>query len=389
MSSSRRLSQALAAAAICLTALALVGTATALAGPTVTVRVEGESSTLLPATAVTLGTEPVSGCPANSAAAAINLATEGNWDHKAFIETILGETHSFAHSDTWAEYVNYKWGGGICSDILQEGDEVLMVADVEPGPTYAPTVLPLAITEAPAIVQAGSPFPVNVSVVQLPPGPPVGSGTLGPAEGVTVSAGAAHATTAGPNGAATLTLASTGSFTLRATRPGDAPSRTVAICVHNGNDGNCGFPGPSGSPAQIRPGGGVLGYSSSPPYRGPYAIVAMSTGLIDGHVYSRRHAPRLLDGRVIAHSAVTSVSMELRRSYRGRCDAYDGIRERLLAARCRHGSFFRVSTAASFSYLLPAALPAGRYVLDLRATDALGNRTRLARGTSRIVFYVS
>ncbi|HEY2437454.1 MAG TPA: hypothetical protein VGH93_09740, partial [Solirubrobacteraceae bacterium] len=213
-------------------------TATAFAGPTVTVRVEGESSTLLPATTVTLGTpDPLNNCAADSVAAAINLATAGNWDHKPFVETILGETHSFSHSDTWAEWVNYKWGGGICNDILHEGDEVLMVADVEPPPAYAATVLPLVISEFPSVVQAGSPFTVKVSVAHLPSGEvPPGSGTLEPAEGVNVSVGEAHATT-GPGGAATLTLTKAGTATLGATRAPDAPSRTFAVCVHNGNDG--------------------------------------------------------------------------------------------------------------------------------------------------------
>ena len=49
---------------------------------------------------------------------------------------------------------------------------------------------------------------------------------------------------------------------------------------------------------------------------------------------------------------------------------------------------FKVSTAPSFSYLLPSTLAPGRYVLDIQATDVAGNRTTLARGTSRIVFYV-
>ena len=34
------------------------------------------------------------------------------------------------------------------------------------------------------------------------------------------------------------------------------------------------------------------------------------------------------------------------------------------------------------------ALAPGRYVLDIEATDVAGNHTSLARGTSRIVFYV-
>jgi hypothetical protein len=116
--------------------------------------------------------------------------------------------------------------------------------------------------------------------------------------------------------------------------------------------------------------------------------VARATNLIEGHVYPRRDAPRLLTGKVLAHTTVTSVSLKLRREYRGRCYAYDGTREEFARARCGVGGYFKVSTEPSFSYLLPSALAPGRYVLDIEATDAAGNRTSLARGTSRTVFYV-
>jgi hypothetical protein len=381
-------------------AIALVCTSNALAGPTVTVRIEGESATLLPATTVTLNApEPVSGCPANSVAAAINLAVAGNWDHGeansgggGFTETILGEKHAFTHeSDTWAEWVNYKWGNGICSDLLKEGDQVLMVADHEPEPFFSPTVLPLVVTEAPTSVQAGTPFTVAVSAIHTPPGAFAegGQGTPSPQEGVTVSGAGATATTAA-NGAATVTLASLGNVTLRATRAGDAPAEPFVVCVHNGNDGNCGTQAPVAAPGPGTGGGsstsGVATFVSH--YTGPYALVAGTTGLIDGHVYRRGQAPKVLAGSILAHSAVSSVSLELRRQYRGRCYAYDGTRERFRSARCGTGSLFKVSANGAFSYLLPEALRPGRYVLDVQASDVAGNRTTLARGTSRLVFYV-
>jgi hypothetical protein len=126
--------------------------------------------------------------------------------------------------------------------------------------------------------------------------------------------------------------------------------------------------------------------------------VASAIGLIDGHVYSRTSSPRLLAGSVTAHTSVTSVSIELWRTFRGRCYAYDATRARLQRAGCRragffkipgtHGAFFKVASTSSFSYLLPSALPRGEYVLDILATDAAGNRTTPARGTSRTRFYV-
>jgi hypothetical protein len=377
----------------------------ALAAATVTVRVEGESATLLPRTAVTLGApEPVSGCPANSVAAAINLAVNGNWDHGEankgggdFTQTILGETHAFTHeADTWAEWVNYKWGGGICTDLLSDGGEVVMVADHEPEPFFAPTVLPLVVSEAPASAQLGAPFTVKVEAIHTPEGAfaEAGQGTPKPASGVTVSgAGASSVTDAG--GIATLTLPSAGSATLRATKPGLAPSAQFEICVHNGNDGNCGTPAPAGASTQTPVGKGQTVHPT--PYKGPYAVVASARGVVDRHVYPRRNAPRVLAGVVTAHTTVSSVGIELWRMFKGRCYAYDGKRERFISAHCAHSgffkipgasSFFTVSSQNSFSYLMPFGLGPGEYVLDIEATDTAGNRTTLARGTSRIRFYV-
>ena len=125
-------------------ALVIVPAAPALAGPTVSVRVEGQSATLLPATTVTLPDVKAAGNPctdagaARSVAAAIEEATGGNWDRQGFTQTILGETHAFAASDYWAEWVNDKFGGGICSDVVQTGDRILMLVDVSgPPPTYS------------------------------------------------------------------------------------------------------------------------------------------------------------------------------------------------------------------------------------------------------------
>jgi hypothetical protein len=127
----------------------------------------------------------------------------------------------------------------------------------------------------------------------------------------------------------------------------------------------------------------------APPYTGPYAVVADATGIDEGHVYTRGHGPRVLSGTVSAHAPVTSISLRLRRTYRGRCWAYSGSRERLERVRCRQGGFFQIASGGdSFSYLLPSRLPAGRYVLDIEATDSAGSHTPLDRGSSRIVFYV-
>jgi hypothetical protein len=123
-------------------------------------------------------------------------------------------------------------------------------------------------------------------------------------------------------------------------------------------------------------------------YKGPFAVVAKTTGIVEGQVYGPHKGPRVLAGTVLAHGSVTSVTLELRRSHRGRCSSYDGTTGRFVAARCGVGRSFPVASSAAFSYLLPAALGAGRYVLDIHAVDSAGNTTALARGTTRIVFYV-
>ena len=398
----RRIALALGGALVSGILLAVASVATALAGPTVTVRVEGESATLLSPTTVTLSApEPVSGCPANSVAAAINLAVNGNWDHGEaiaggdFTRTILGETHAFKNNaDTWAEWVDYRWGGGICTDLLSGGDEVLMVADHEPEPSFAPTVWPLVVTGAPASVQVGTPFTVGVSEIRTPAGTfaELGQGAPVPAEGVTMSGGGTTATT-GANGVATITLTSAGSVTLRATKTGDAPSTPFVVCAHNGNDGTCGTQAPSGPASTSTPvASGVAGAR----YTGPNAILAKAGGVIDGHVYRHGSAPRLLQGTVSVPNGLKDVMLRLTRRQRHgggnvRCSYYDGLSERFRAMRCGavHGRYFSLGARPSVSYLLPSTLSPGRYVFDIQAVDAAGDRSKLARGTSRIVFYVS
>lgn len=132
----------------------------------------------------------------------------------------------------------------------------------------------------------------------------------------------------------------------------------------------------------------MAGFHEAAPYKGPYALVSHVSAPLDGHVYSPAGAPRLLSGTVASHSAVSAVRLELRRSYRGRCFTFDGARARFVRAHCGSGTPFQVASGPSYSYLLPSALPKGRYVLDILASDVAGNQTSLARGTSRIVFYV-
>jgi hypothetical protein len=356
----------------------------------VSVRVEGLTATLLPPTQTTTTNVPMSkdgnlghACPGTTALAALNTATSGNWSgpwNETFnqyeVFSILGENHVFEPEAT----ANYYWSFwlderesqiGACEAQIEPGDRVLFFPSCY-GSACPPAPSPLGI-EAQASANVGE--AVSVSVNRYGTG-----GEASPQQGATV-AGASAPVLTDSTGKATVAFATPGSYMLRASAP-EAVRTETAICVHAGNDGNCGTtaatPGTPAAPAA----------AIAKPYTGPYALVASVAGLIEGHVYKHHSAPRLLTGTIRAHSAVTSVSLELHRRYRGRCSAYDGTSEHFRRARCGHGSFFKVSSGGTFSYLLPAALAPGRYVLDVKATDVAGNQVALARGSSRIVFYV-
>jgi len=365
------------------------------AGPaTVTVRVEGLTETKLLPTQVTTNATPVikdgnpeHACPGTSSVGALELATAGNWsgpwntEFKQYeIYSIAGETHIFEPGAP----ANYFWSFwldeqeatvGPCEAPVQPGDRVLFFPSCF-GPACPPSPTPLGV-EAPTGANVGEAVAVTVRRYST-----TGEASAAPGASVT---GAAAAATTDPNGHATLCFASAGQFTVRASAPESVRTETT-ISVHAADGGTCGTT-VSGA---ILAGGAPVASRSNPlaPYTGPYAVVAKVTGLVEHHVYSRRHAPRLLAGTVTAHTAVTSVGIALRRRYRNRCSAYSGVRELFVPARCGTAPFFEVSRTSSFSYLLPAALAPGRYVFDVEATDAAGNRTTLARGTSRLVFYV-
>jgi hypothetical protein len=397
MRMSRSLLPALPASAIVL----LIGTAAAFAsGPaTGTVRVEGVSATLLPATTVTTNTAPVvndgmpaHACEGTSALGALQDATGGNWVGEwsekyaqYFINGIAGETHLYqagVRSYYWSFWLNDVFQEtGPCGVQLEAGDRVLFFPICDELCPAGPEPTPLEI-EAPTAANTGE--AVNVTVKQYS-----AKGEPSPAANASLT-WPGGSTTTDSQGHATVAFGTAGVVEVHVTGSESGPPATrteTSICVHDGNDGRCGTQSSQTSTGQKSPGGEVNSHTGAP-YHGPFAVVSRFTNVIDGHVYPRRHAPRLLEGVVSAHTAVTSVSLELRRTYRGRCWAYNGITEQFKRARCGRGSFFVVAHRAAFSYLLPAALAPGRYVLDVDASDSIGNRTTLARGTSRIVFYV-
>lgn len=357
----------------------------------VTVRVEGATQTLLPRTVVTLPTvapkpDGTNDCAADSAGAALWVATGGQWSgtHYSFgyaVETIKGEGHNFPDPDYWEFWLNGKSASaGVCETPLSAGDQVLMIVQrCEMAADYSctnPPVLPLALT-VPGSAQSGVPFTVKVDLLAKD-----GSRTAAP--GVTITGGSgpvltgadgsAQLTVDTPGPAVALTATKAGSVrdgaTLRVTAPDEpapAPEPVPAPCVTNGADGHCG----------------------SPDRTAPSLRLAAP---LEGKRFTRRTAPTTLKGSVTTGaSGVAKIELRITRRTGARCVMYDGARERFVRMkRCgaQRGLWFPIGTSAGWSYMLPGPLARGRYVVDVRVTDNAGNTTTLARGTTRSVFHV-
>jgi hypothetical protein len=339
---------------------------------TVTVRIEGANGTLLPRTQVTTSPDPVpgAGCAGDTVAGAIDVATNGNWDRQSFTQTILGETHNFSNNDYWAEWLDYKYGGGICTDVVHDGDEVLMLVDYGIATPPFVTVFPLRILDVPASAQQGAPFTITVVKYETDSNGDPGTGNPVPEEGVTVTGGGASATT-DASGHATLTLPTAGSFTLRATKSGDAPSAAEPVTVT-----------PLGTPPPY----------TIPPTPDRTPPLASISGIREHQKFRHRHGPRTLHGTVSSDpSGIKDVKLRLTRTYKHHCYVFSNHKARFVRSRCGadRAKFFSIGAHQSWSYLLPARLGPGRYVLDVTAIDGASNRdaTRVP-GRNRVVFTV-
>lgn len=355
---------------------------TALASPALavnaTVRVEGESSTLLERTPVevpTAGTFGPEDCPYGTAGGAIEVGTGGNWDRLRYTKLILGERHDYSQDgDYWALWVNndYQETSGVCDYALQPGDEVLMLPD--PGAASEPYIgrYPLGLQGVPATARTGE--QVTVTAVQFD-----NDANPAPAAGVTVTASDGQTATSGADGRVSFTFASAGNVTLKARRTNNAPSAAEPISVTT--------EAVAGAPA-TQP-----GQALAPLYvdrDSPRATFDPDI-VTEQQRFSRRRAPRQLRGTASDVSGILMVKLKLTRNKRGRCSAYSASRERFVRRPCgaAHGWWFKVAEGAEWQYLLPKRLPRGRYVLDVNAIDRAYNRDdQRRRGQNRVVFHV-
>jgi hypothetical protein len=399
---SHRISLVLAAVLL----LLLVGATTALAAPiTVNLRVEGSTKTLFegpvsveapPAPGITTnssegahlcdfkdngaheGFGPAGATPTAAlfdAATAIGLPFDAKWSKSLndfFITQVGGDVEGGAPEfASWGYAVNYTTAEvGGCQFLLAPGSEVLWAYNYF-------NLHHLLKLSAPSVANAGTPFVVHVTDGQT--GEPISGAAIGQVAGG-LTAGLSPAAVSDSSGNAAVTLSSAGTVTLKATGGESVRSNGLAVCVHNGNDGSCGTTVPPAEAKIVAP--------IAHPFEGD---VAKISGVKNGGVYRRRFAPRILSGAVEIRTGGTlsQVQISLERRYRGRCFEFSGSRARFVRVRkCGAQRFFSVGGAQSFSYLLPAPLPPGRYVFEMQAVEGNGKRTKLVDGTSRVAFRV-
>jgi hypothetical protein len=272
----------------------------------------------------------------------------------------------------WGYAVNYTTANvGGCQFQLAPGSEVLWAYNYF-------NLKHLLSLSGPSSVTVGVPFTVHVADGQT--GEPISGAAIGElVSGVTNTSSSSPTTNAAGN--ATVTLTQAGAVTLKATQVESVRSNGLPVSV--GYSACAASAGASGC-------GGVLPVTPVP--KPPVVSdVARVEGVKDNHVYSRRSAPRLLAGVVEVPSGGTlrQVRISLQRRYRGHCFDFSGSRETFVRAKkCGSLAFFSVGGSESFSYLLPASLPKGRYVYDIEAVDSAGQPTKLVSGVSHVVFQV-
>jgi hypothetical protein len=398
-------SRLLAGGSACLLA-SLVLSATALATPiAVNLRVEGSSATLFEGS-VTTDAEAISapssggshqcdlkdngsnggfgassGTPTTAlhdAAIGQGLNFDATWSsqYNDFLVSQVGSDVNGGAPEypSWGYAVNYTTAGvGGCQFQLAPGSDVLWAYNYF-------NLSHLLNLNGPASVNAGTPFTVHVTDGQT--GQPISEAAVGQVlGGVTTVSSSSPMTDAGGN--ATVVLTQVGTETLKATRNDSVRSNGLMVCVHNGNDGTCGTTVPGVSKSTTTTSGTTT--TSPPPIE-----VARVAGVKNRHVYSRHSAPRILEGIVDVPTGDTlhQVLIRIERRHGGRCFGFSGRSEKLVRVKCGTASFFSVGGTTSFSYLLPARLPSGRYVYDIKAIDNAGHPTKLVSGVSHVVFYV-
>jgi hypothetical protein len=205
----------------------------------VTVRVEGPSSTLLPATTVTLKGGSVTNdgkaadsCSALSALGALQHATKGDWSgtwsksySSYFITGIRGVNYPASASYYWAFWVNNAPAAkGACNIDPKPGASILFFPQYDGKSKEISSTPSVLGVSGPASVLLGKPFTLSVSRYAN------ATGKRSAADGALVSGGGKSAAT-GANGEATLAIAKAGEVTIDVSAANSIRTEAT-VCVH-------------------------------------------------------------------------------------------------------------------------------------------------------------
>ena len=303
---------------------------------------------------------PTRGGVISQAAEQAPFTLRGAWSDQfasPTIEEVAGENVRFSGGKFLGEYKNGRFADfGSCGDQVGQGDRVLFA--------WADGSEQLLALSGPATARPGE--SVALKVTDAGDEKPVAGATVGNA-------------VSGTDGTAVVgPLVQRGNNDLKATKTGTIRSNRVRVCVTDGADGACGTTAP-GQPAA----------APAVAVADKVAPVARISGIREKQHFTRKRAPRTLRGSVSPDpSGLRAVKLSLTRSSGGRCQLYSPTKERFRRSRCGRRVNFSIGDRQDWSYLLPARLRKGRYVLDVIAVDKAGNRDRLARGRNRVVFFV-
>jgi hypothetical protein len=370
---------------------------------TVNLRVEGAAGTLYEGQVTTDAIADLNGHPCNFAdngdlpggipqptpttavhswASAAAVVFDAPWNatyNEHFVSQIgpdvNGSVDPFPYWGVAVNNVPLEVGG--CQRAIHSGDSVLWAYGV-----YGDALLTLS---GPSAATAGQPVQFVVRN---------GINNVGVA-GATVAGATTDA-----NGIANVTFTTPGAVSLKAEKPGAIRSNAVTVNVvaaAGAGGGVAPAPAPEPAPAPA-PAAPTAPSGSAPPADATRPVVKVA-GLRDKQRFKRSRAPRELKGSVVDEGGVRQVKLRLVRR-RGekvrrpqsrrtrvvkRCSTFSGSRERFRPIRCGGpGSWFAVGDTADWSYLMPARLGRGRYVLSVKATDTAGNASSVQRLRFRV-----
>jgi hypothetical protein len=315
---------------------------------------------------------PTRGAAVAAASAQAPFTMTGTWfdslGSPSFSE-IAGENVAFdANTNEFlAEYLNGTASSlGSCAEQISNGDDVLFAYG-----TGSETLLRLS---GPSTAAPGIPVALRVTAWD---GTPVAGASVG-------------GQTSGGDGTVTVgPFATSGAQDLKATKSGAIRSNRLSVCVTTGSDGACGTTATTGASAcQTTGDDGNCGTKDKRAPRGKIVSIR------EGQHFGKGKGPRALRGIVTSDpSGIADVRLRLTRNDHTHCQTFDGRSERLVKLkRCgaTRGKWFSAGDREQWSYLLPARLGPGRYVLDVEARDKAGNvDTLLQRTRTRVVFTVS